>query len=119
MNSLVSTLQYFFLITAELTVLFLGISTVVAQGLMYIPPAKLRQWLSQRGLWGNFLGAVVGSLTPFCSCSTIPMTLGLLNAGAPFGPVMSFIIASPLLNPIILSMIWALMGIKACVLYLP
>jgi len=117
MNSLVSTLQYFFLITAELTVLFLGISTVVAQGLMYIPPAKLRQWLSQRGLWGNFLGAVVGSLTPFCSCSTIPMTLGLLNAGAPFGPVMSFIIASPLLNPIILSMIWALMGIKACVLY--
>jgi hypothetical protein len=41
----------------------------------------------------------------------------MLNAGAPFGPVMSFVIASPLLNPIILSMIWVLMGIKACMLY--
>jgi uncharacterized membrane protein YraQ (UPF0718 family) len=45
------------------------------------------------------------------------MTLGMLNAGAPFGPVMSFVIASPLLNPIIISMIWALMGIKACLIY--
>lgn len=97
--------------------LFLGISTIVALVLMYIPQEKLRQWVSRRGIWGNFLGAVVGSLTPFCACSTIPMTLGMLNAGAPFGPVMSFVIASPLLNPIIISMVWALMGIKACLLY--
>ncbi|ABK19528.1 permease [Syntrophobacter fumaroxidans] len=117
MNNLVDTIQYFLIITAELTVLFLGISTVVALVLMYIPQDKLRQWLSHRGIWGNFLGAVVGSLTPFCACSTIPMTLGMLNAGAPFGPVMSFVIASPLLNPIIISMIFALMGIKACLLY--
>lgn len=117
MNTLASTLQYFVVITAELTVLFLGISTVVALLLLYIPQEKLRQWLSRRGLWGNFLGAVVGALTPFCACSTIPMTLGMLNAGAPFGPVMSFVIASPLLNPMILSMFWALMGSKACVLY--
>lgn len=117
MNNLVSTIQYFLIITTELTVLFLGISTVVALILTYIPQEKLKQWLSHRGIWGNFLGAVVGSLTPFCACSTIPMTLGMLNAGAPFGPVMSFVIASPLLNPIIISMIWALMGIKACLLY--
>ncbi len=117
MNNLISTIQYFLIITAELTVLFLGISTIVALVLMYIPQEKLRQWLSRRGIWGNFLGAVVGSLTPFCACSTIPMTLGMLNAGAPFGPVMSFVIASPLLNPIIISMVWALMGINACLLY--
>jgi len=117
MNNLISTIQYFLIITAELTALFLGISTIVALVLMYIPQDKLRQWLSRRGVWGNFLGAVVGSLTPFCACSTIPMTLGMLNAGAPFGPVMSFVIASPLLNPIIISMVWALMGIKACLLY--
>ncbi len=117
MNNLISTIQYFLIITAELTVLFLGISTIVALLLMYIPQEKLRQWLSRRGVWGNFLGAVVGSLTPFCACSTIPMTLGMLNAGAPFGPVMSFVIASPLLNPIIISMVWAMMGIKACLLY--
>jgi len=117
MNNLISTIQYFLIITAELTVLFLGISMIVALVLTYIPQEKLRQWLSRRGIWGNFLGAVVGSLTPFCACSTIPMTLGMLNAGAPFGPVMSFVIASPLLNPIIISMVWALMGIKACLFY--
>lgn len=117
MNNLISTIQNFLIITAELTVLFLGISTIVALVLTYIPHEKLRQWLSRRGVWGNFLGAVVGSLTPFCACSTVPMTLGMLNAGAPFGPVMSFVIASPLLNPIIISMVWALMGIKACLLY--
>ncbi len=117
MNNLVSTIQYFLIITAELTVLFLGISTAVALILMYIPQDQLRQWLSRRGVLGYFLGAVVGSLTPFCACSTIPMTLGVLNAGAPFGPVMSFVIASPLLNPIVISMIWALMGMKACLIY--
>lgn len=117
MNNLESTVRYFLVITVELTVLFLGISTIVALVLMYVPRDKLQQWLSSRGIWGNFLGAVVGSLTPFCACSTIPMTLGMLNAGAPFGPVMSFVIASPLLNPIIIGIVWALMGIKACLIY--
>jgi uncharacterized membrane protein YraQ (UPF0718 family) len=102
---------------AELTALFLGISTIVSLILMYIPQNKLRDWLSRRGIIGNFLGAIIGALTPFCACSTIPLTLGLLNAGAPFGPVMSFVIASPLLNPIILGIIVSLMGIKACLLY--
>ena len=117
MDALIKTLEYFLLITAELTALFLGISALVALVLMYVPQEKMRAWLSKRGLWGNFLGAVVGSLTPFCACSTIPMTLGMLNAGAPFGPVMSFVIASPLLNPIIISMVATLMGLKACLLY--
>jgi uncharacterized membrane protein YraQ (UPF0718 family) len=117
MNNFMSTVQYFLIITVELTVLFLGISTIIALILSYIPQDKLRQWLSRRGVWGNFLGAAVGALTPFCACSTIPMTLGMLNAGAPFGPVMSFVIASPLLNPIIISMFLALMGIKACLIY--
>lgn len=117
MNSFTKTIEFFFFITAELTILFLGISTLVALALMYIPQEKLRGWLSKRGIFGNFLAAIVGSLTPFCACSTIPMTLGLLKAGAPFGPIMSFVIASPLLNPIIIAMVAALMGVKACLLY--
>ena len=117
MNPLTQTLQYFAFITAELTLLFLGISTLVALILMYIPQEKLKAWLSRKGIFGNIIAAAVGALTPFCACSTIPMTLGLLNAGAPFGPVISFVIASPLLNPIILAMVAAMMGLKASVLY--
>lgn len=117
MNTLIKTIEYFILISAELTVLFLGISTIVAMILMYIPHEKLRSWLSRRGILGNVIAAGVGSLTPFCACSTIPMTLGMLNAGAPFGPVMSFVISSPLLNPIILAMVAAMMGIKASIIY--
>lgn len=117
MNNFLTALQYFLIITAELTVLFIGISAMVALVLMYIPKEKLQQWLSRRGYLGNLIGAGVGALTPFCACSTIPMTLGFLNAGAPFGPVMSFVIASPLLNPVIIAMVATLMGLKAGLIY--
>lgn len=117
MNSTIKTIEYFLFLTAELTALFIGVSTIVALALMYIPQKQLKAWLSNKGVWGNFLGAIVGSLTPFCACSTIPMTLGLLNAGAPFGPVMSFVIASPLLNPIIIVMVATLVGLKAAAIY--
>ena len=63
------------------------------------------------------MAAGFGALTPFCACSTIPMTVGFLNAGVPFGSTMSFLIASPLLNPIIIGMLGALVGFKAMVLY--
>lgn len=117
MNNLQTTIEYFLFITAELTVLFLGISTIVALTLMYIPQDNLKKWLSHNGILGYLIGAGFGALTPFCSCSTIPMTLGLLNAGASFGPVMAFVISSPLLNPIIIGMVWTMMGLKACLTY--
>jgi len=117
MNNLNKALEYFAFISVELFILFMGISAAVALALMYIPQEKLKGWISRRGIFGNFLGALVGALTPFCACSTIPMTLGLLNAGSPFGPVMSFVIASPILNPIILTMVATLLGLKAAVIY--
>jgi len=117
MNTLLDTLQYFVLITIELIALFLFISALVEIVLMYIPADKIQKYLSGKGLWGNILGAGFGALTPFCACSTIPMTVGFLNAGVPFGSVMSFLIASPLLNPIIIGMLAALVGIKAAVIY--
>ncbi len=117
MNSLWISVKFFGLILTELTVLFLGISTLVGLALQYVSDETLWQWLSRRGLLGNFLGAALGAVTPFCSCSTIPMTVGLLRAGVPFGATMSFVLASPLLNPIILTMFWVLLGSKACVVY--
>lgn len=117
MNSFITALQYFIIITAELTVLFLGISTLVALILMYLPQNKIKDWMAGKGVLGNFIGAFIGSLTPFCACSTIPLTLGFLQAGITFGAVMSFVIASPLLNPIILALLVAFMGWKACIAY--
>lgn len=117
MNPLWVSLQFFILIFAELTVLFLAISTLVGLVFQYVSDETLRRWLSRRGWLGYFLGATLGAVTPFCSCSTIPMTVGLLRAGVPFGPTMSFVLASPLLNPIILAMLFVLMGWKACMVY--
>jgi len=117
MNTFLLSLQFFGIILAELTVLFLGISTLVGMAFEYISDEKLRRWLSRKGWLGYFLGATLGAVTPFCSCSTIPMTVGLLRAGAPFGATMSFVLASPLLNPIILTMLLALLGWKIAVTY--
>lgn len=117
MNTLIDTLRYFVLITIELIALFVFISAQVEIILMYVPEEKIRRRLSGAGVFGNIVAAGFGALTPFCACSTIPMTVGFLNAGVPFGSTMSFLIASPLLNPIILGMLGAMVGIKAMVAY--
>lgn len=117
MNTLIETIQYFLFISVELILLFMLISMIVELILMYIPADKIQKKLSGKGVLGNILGAAFGALTPFCACSTIPMTVGLLNAGVPFGSTISFLIASPLLNPIIMGMLGVMVGVKAAVIY--
>lgn len=117
MNTLLDTLWYFCYITVELVVLFIVITALVEIILMYIPQEKISTKIEKAGFFGNVIAAGFGALTPFCACSTIPMTVGFLNAGVPFGATMSFLIASPLLNPIIIAMLGALVGIKAMLIY--
>lgn len=117
MNTLVESVKFFVLIFLELTALFLGISTLIGLIFRYLSQEALGKALSKKGLLGNLLGAALGAVTPFCSCSTIPMTVGLLRAGVPFGATMSFVLASPLLNPIILTMFFAMLGWKATLIY--
>jgi len=117
MNTLLESLKLFILIFLELTALFLGISTLMGLIFRYVSQEALGKAFSKKGLLGNSLGAALGAVTPFCSCSTIPMTVGLLRSGAPFGATMSFVLASPLLNPIILTMFFALLGWKATLIY--
>ena len=62
-------------------------------------------------------GAVLGALTPFCSCSTIPVLAGLLRSGAPFGPTMAFLFASPLMDPVVLGLLAFVIGLKGAALY--
>lgn len=117
MNTLLDTLWYFCYITVELVVLFILITALVEIILMYIPQEKISTKIEKAGFFGNVMAAGFGALTPFCACSTLPMTVGFLNAGVPFGATMSFLIVSPLLNPIIIAMLGALVGIKAMLIY--
>jgi hypothetical protein len=117
MNTLLDTTQYFIVITIELLVLFIGITAIVEFIMMHISEEKMQKYLSGKGLWSNVIATGFGAITPFCACSTIPMTVGLLNAKVPFGATMSFLISSPLLNPIIIGMLAALVGVKAAILY--
>ena len=117
MNTILDTIWYFFYITIELIVLFILITALVEIILMYIPQEKISKKIERAGFFGNIIAAGFGALTPFCACSTIPMTVGFLNAGVPFGATMSFLIASPLLNPIIVGMLGAMVGLKAMLVY--
>ena len=110
--------QFFVVIAGELILLFVGITFLVGLLQAYIPEERIRSVLAGRrqGV-GNVIGAGFGALTPFCSCSTIPILLGLLEVGIPFGVCMSFLLASPLLNPIILSLLVALIGVVPTAVY--
>ena len=118
MNNLMDTLKYFATIMTELVVLFIGISTLIALALMYLPQDKIKKWLSGKGIWGNIMAVLFGAVTPFCACSTVPITLGLLQAGVSFGTVMSFVISSPLMDPLVFIMLGTFMGWDVAVLFL-
>src|SRR5690625_1777050 len=86
----------------ELSVLFLFISFLVSWLKKKVTEDRIRRVLDRPNKWNGYLyGTGLGALTPFCSCSTIPILAGLLSSKAPFGLFMSFLIASPLLNPVI------------------
>ena len=67
---------------------------------------------------GNVMAALLGIVTPFCSCSAVPMFLGFVQAGAPLGVTFSFLIAAPMVNEIALALLYGLLGWKAAALYL-
>lgn len=111
MMSFVAFLKTFMILFAELTILFIGVSFLVSWLQQIVPQEKIKNILSRPKGWKGYLyGTGLGSLTPFCSCSTIPILAGLLSSKAPFGPSMSFLIASPLLNPVIVVLLWTLLG---------
>src|SRR5699024_8877450 len=98
---LTDTLGTFALLLGELLALFLVVSTVVALINRRFGPEKMRDWMSSGKVPGPIKGLLLGAVTPFCSCSTLPMLVGMLNAGVAFQTAMTYLIASPLLNPII------------------
>lgn len=101
---LYDTLYMFTFLLVELTLLFLLISFGVGMLQEKLPKEKIQSILSDKKGKGYLTAGLLGAITPFCSCSTIPFLKGLLRAKAGFGTMMVFLFASPLLNPIIIGL---------------
>lgn len=85
----------------------------------YLPPERTRKILGhKRSLVGNVLAALFGIITPFCSCSAVPLFIGLVEAGVPLGVTFSFLISSPMINEIALVMLWGMFGWRIALLYI-
>ena len=91
---------------------------VVAIIRSFFSPERTRRILShKREYVGNILAALLGIVTPFCSCSAVPLFIGFVEAGIPLGVTFSFLISSPMVNEVALIMLWGLFGWKVAVIY--
>ena len=118
LDSIMEFIKTFVMLFFELFILFIIVSFIVSIIQQIVSEEKIKYFLSKPNQAINYiLGMAFGAMTPFCSCSTIPILAGLLNSKVPFGPAMSFLIASPLMNPLMIFMLWALLGWKVAVVY--
>ena len=105
--------DFFLYDTIKIFLLLTVIIFVVAIIRTFFSPEKTRTILSHKqGYWGNVFAALLGIVTPFCSCSAVPLFLGFLEAGVPLGVTFSFLVASPMINEVALVMLWGLFGWK-------
>lgn len=108
----------FLSIAFELTVLFVVISFVIQWLQSFLPYEKLEVFLQKHNfMYSSFIAIVFAFVTPFCSCSTIPVVVNLLNNKIRFGTVMVFLFASPILDPTILTLMVVTLGVKVTVVY--
>lgn len=102
-------------------VLLLLVLVVFGVGVVrsFFTPERTRAMLAgQRESVGNVLAALLGVVTPFCSCSAVPLFIGFVTAGVPLGVTFSFLIAAPLVNEVALVLLWGLFGWRVALLYL-
>lgn len=112
-------LNFFIYDTVKIFLLLTVIIFIVAIIRTFFSPEKTRAILSKnQGYWGNVLAALLGIVTPFCSCSAVPLFLGFLEAGVPLGVTFSFLVASPMINEVALIMLWGLFGWKISFMYI-
>ena len=117
-ENLLSVGRLFLSLFGQLLLLFIGISFLVALIQVYVSKERIQRILTTpRKLTNSILGALLGAVTPFCSCSTIPVLVGLIRSGAPFSGMMSFLLTSPILNPAIMTLFLTFFGIKATLIY--
>ena len=118
-TSLGVAVNFFFYDTIKIIILLFSISFVTGIINAYFPIERLRQYLATHKLYGldYFLAALFGGITPFCSCSSVPLFIGFVKGGIPLGVTMTFLIASPLVSEVAIAMFWGSFGIKATLIY--
>jgi uncharacterized protein len=114
-----STLEFFFFDTPKVFLLLGLIVYLVGIIRSFITPQKTRQILAGKSEFiGNIFGALLGIITPFCSCSAVPLFIGFVSAGIPLGITFSFLISAPMVNEIALILLYGLLGWKVAAIYL-
>lgn len=118
-STLGSAVDFFVFDVIKIFILLTVIIFVVSIIRSYLPPEKTRAILTRKHKYtGNVIASVLGIVTPFCSCSAIPLFLGFVQAGVPLGVTFSFLVASPMINEVALVLLLGMFGWKIAVMYI-
>jgi uncharacterized membrane protein YraQ (UPF0718 family) len=118
-SQLGETVAFFLLDVPKVLLLLLGVVTVVSFARSFFPPERVRSALAGRGrLTATAAAAGFGVVTPFCSCSAVPLFIGFVEAGIPLGVTFAFLISSPMVNEVALVLLWGLFGPVVALTYM-
>lgn len=117
-SRLFSSLQFFFYDTVKITILLCTLIFLISYIQSYFPPERSRRILTRfKGIGANLIAALLGTVTPFCSCSSIPLFMGFTSAGLPVGVTFSFLISSPMVDLGSLVLLMSIFGWKVAIIY--
>lgn len=112
------TVRFFLYDTIKIMVLLGVLILVISYIQSYFPPERTKKILGRfHGIWANILAALLGTVTPFCSCSSIPLFIGFTSAGLPLGVTFSFLISSPMVDLGSLVLLMSIFGWRVAVIY--
>lgn len=116
---LISDAIHFFVYDiVKIYILLISVIFVVSFIQTWLAPERIKAFLSKRNkLTGHILASFLGAIAPFCSCSSIPLFIGFLESGIPLGITMTFLVASPMITPQGIVLLWSLFGFKVAFLY--
>src|SRR5574344_1832381 len=110
--------RFFLYDTVKITVLLCILIFIISYIQSFFPPERSRAIMGRfHGIFANMIGALLGTVTPFCSCSSIPLFIGFTSAGLPLGVTFSFLISSPMVDLGSLVLLMSIFGVKVAVVY--
>lgn len=117
-SRLAGMVNFFLYDSIKILLLLFVMITVIGFLRTFLPQQKIKDWLGKSRGFGNFFASLFGAVTPFCSCSSIPIFLGLLETGIPLGITFSFLITSPLINEYLVVLMLGFFGWKITLAYI-